>query len=370
MALRNYLNALRRNPPTPPYLLFFVTARCDAKCKHCFFWRATDNPPEELTLAEIEKVAAHAGPLLQLTLTGGDAAQRDDLPEIAQLFAERCRCSNVTIGTNGYRTERVLSLVGRTLQLLPRGTNLTVDISIDGVGADHDAIRNTPGIFDAAVKTIAGLRDIKKQDRRLNICADTTVSHYNQDKLRPVYDFILNELKVDIINALYIRGEPREDRALDVDVARYEEFCAWIKEDTARGALPGYNFFTDTLHAKDIILRQIIIDTARTNRFQYPCTAARLTGVIYPQGDVAPCELLPVVFGNLREVDYDLGRIWNSAPVRDFRAKIRRERCFCVHQCFLSNNILFNPKLTPRLLAATAALKWARWTRPRREKGK
>jgi len=365
MALRNYLAAFRNQPRTPPYLLFFVTARCDARCRHCFYWRATDAPPPELSLDEIEKVARGTGPLLQLTLTGGDAAQRDDLPEIADLFARHAGVLNVTIGTNGFRTAQVVAHAETMLRRLPRGTNLTVDLSLDGLGADHDYIRNRPGIFQAVNATFRELQRIKARERRLNLCIDITVSTFNEDKLGPLYDYVVRELGPDIINALYIRGEPREPTAKNIGLDRYRELCGWIRRDTAAGKIPGYRFFTDTLHAKDFILRDIIMDTVREGRFQYPCTAGRLTGVIYPQGDVAPCEMVDVVLGHLRDEDYDLGRIWTSDRARAFRAQAAYERCHCVHQCFLSNNILFNPALTPRLIAETARLKFARLGRAR-----
>ncbi len=367
MGIGKYLSAARGGVKTPPYILFFVTARCDGRCRHCFYWRSTNQVPNELTFAEIERVSAHTGDILQLTLTGGDPARRDDLPEIAQTFAERNHADHITVATNGFHAETILKHVRKMVDTLPNKTNLTIDLSLDGLGEDHDFIRNCPGIFDRLIATVTGLKIIKAEYGKPNICLNTTVSYYNQNKLRPIYDYALNELQPDIINALYIRGEPREPQAKDINVERYREICGWIREDTARGRIPGYNFFTDTLHAKDFILRDIIMDTVRTNHFQYPCSAARLTGVIYPAGDVAGCEILPHVLGNLRTEGYDLARIWASPRAEAMRRKIAYDKCFCIHQCFLSNNILFNPRLLPKLAAETARLKAARLQRSLRQ---
>lgn len=355
-----FLAAATGDAPTPLYLLFFITARCDCRCEHCFYWRSTNQIPDELSTEEIAKIAATCGDLMQLTLTGGDTVQRDDLAAIVHAFTSRNRIKNITLATNGYRTEAVLNQVSQIVRILPKGTALTLDTSLDGLGADHDAIRNRPGIFDAVVATIRGLQAIQKGTDKLNICINITVSAFNQDKLRPLYEFIVNELKPNILNALFIRGEPRNPRAKDLDIRRYREICEWLKEDTARGKIRGYNFFADTLHAKDFILRDLIIKTARSGKFQYPCTAARLTGVIYPQGDVAACELRPLILGNLRQEGYDLRKIWSSPQARAIRRRIAYERCFCVHQCFLSNNIVFNTRLLPKLLAETARLKTKR----------
>jgi len=367
--IKNFWAAATGEVATPSYLLFFVTARCDCRCEHCFYWRSTNRVPDELTLAEIEKIAATCGDLIQLTLTGGDSAYRDDLPEIVRAFVTRNRVQNVTVATNGYRTDAVLAHVTRILAFLPEATGLTLDTSLDGLAEEHDTIRNRPGIFDAVVKTIRGLKTIQKDNRKLNICLNVTVSAFNHLKLRPLYDFMVTDLRPDILNALFIRGEPRNPQAKNIALSRYREICRWIKEDTAQGKIRGYNFFTDALHAKDFILRDLIIKTARTNRFQYPCTAARLTGVIYPQGDVMACELRPLLLGNLRQENYDLRRIWSSARARIARRRIAYEKCFCVHQCFLSNNIVSNPNLLLRLVMETARLKSRRINRrlgPRR----
>ena len=55
---RSYLNLLKyyfiKNPKTPIQLIHFVTSKCNAKCKHCFFWSKL-NSKDELSLEEIDK---------------------------------------------------------------------------------------------------------------------------------------------------------------------------------------------------------------------------------------------------------------------------------------------------------------------------
>ena len=43
----------------PSYLIYFVTAVCNARCKHCFYWEeiASAKARSELKLEEIEKIA-------------------------------------------------------------------------------------------------------------------------------------------------------------------------------------------------------------------------------------------------------------------------------------------------------------------------
>ena len=56
----------------PEYVTFFVTNRCNCKCKHCFFWKELNNLKNELTLDEIKKISMSMGKFSVLSLTGGE----------------------------------------------------------------------------------------------------------------------------------------------------------------------------------------------------------------------------------------------------------------------------------------------------------
>ena len=43
-----------------------------------------------------------------------------------------------------------------------------------------------------------------------------------------------------------------------------------------------------------------------------PCLAGRVSAVIYEDGRLAPCEILPDVIGNLKDVDYQFSKLWES----------------------------------------------------------
>jgi len=354
--LKSAHSMIMNNKPDLKYLLFFITARCDASCRHCFFHKSTNKPMQELTIDEIEKTSKKMDNFLQLTLTGGDAALREDLPEIAEIFVKNNDVINITIGTNGNRTQKVITSVKKMLENL-KDTHITVDLSMDGLEDDHDFIRNTPGIFQNVNTTYQELVKFKKSHKNLNICIDITVSAYNHDKLLPLYEYIRDKLKPDIINTLLIRGQPRDPEAKNLQLENYEKICSILEEDYKSGRIRGYSFFPDVLNVKDILLRRLIIKTQRENKFQAKCTAGTLTGVIYPEGDVYPCELLDKKLGSLREEDYDFNGIWKGKRADEIRKWIRETKCYCIHQCFLSNNILFNPRFLPRFVAEYVGLK-------------
>lgn len=349
---------------TPPYFLFFVTRKCGAKCKHCFFWKEAPHGARELGLEEISKISSSMDDILQLTLTGGDAALRKDLPEIVKIFHTNNHTTNITTATNGSLPAVVLAQTKKALEEC-KGLGLTVDLSIDGIGKDHDEIRNLPGLFDKVTETAALLMDLSKTYPALNVCVDITVSHFNEEKAPEVYKYVRDKVKPHTIDLILVRGNPRDPDAKNYDVGNFEKVNNMLRRDVERGLVRGYNFFTDTLKAKDVLLRNIIIKTVKENRYQMPCTAGTLTGVLYPEGNVAPCELVDDRFGNVREYNYDMKAIWQSRAAKEYIEKIKRVKCYCIHQCFISNNILFQPKNYPSLLAEILRIKFGkmRWRR-------
>ncbi|MEK7072359.1 MAG: radical SAM protein, partial [Patescibacteria group bacterium] len=88
--------------PKPTYAILYVTARCNAKCKMCFYWQDIDQArqDQELSLDEIEKISHSMGFLQYLTLTGGEPTLRSDLPQIARIFDRNNNLQFLSIPTN------------------------------------------------------------------------------------------------------------------------------------------------------------------------------------------------------------------------------------------------------------------------------
>jgi glycosyltransferase involved in cell wall biosynthesis len=64
---------------------------------------------------------------------------------------------------------------------------------------------------------------------------------------------------------------------------------------------------------------------------------------------VKPCELYADKIGNIRDFNYDFSRLWKSGAAARMRARIRKEKCFCTHECNWTTNILFNPRYAREL---------------------
>jgi radical SAM protein with 4Fe4S-binding SPASM domain len=337
-----------RRAPYPIYLIFFITSRCMGKCLHCFYWRELNKEEKPLEAWEVERAAKSMGNLLQVTLTGGEPLLREDLADLLKIFYHANRPLNLGLATSGFFPERLESVCQDVLSSCPESA-FTVGLPLEGVGELNDHIRGVEGFFERTLESHARLKRLKARFPRLNILLDITVSGFNQDHLEETYIYARDKMKPDLINLILTRGDPRVGAALEFDPGKVESLLHLMERDIRKGLIPGYGFFRDVLHAKDIILRRVSAEIFRTREFKIPCTAGRLAGVIYPEGDLYPCELLPEKIGNLREENYNVSELWKSKRAEEIRNKISDTRCTCYHQCFLSPSIFFNPLMWPRL---------------------
>lgn len=350
MRMKNYLHYLKFSKRIlikkgmPLYLIFFVTSKCNAKCKHCWYWKNINQDSNELGLDEIEKISKGLGNLMFLNLAGGEPFLRDNLPEIVKIFHKNNSVKNISTSTNGLLTEKI---VNNTKDILKTCKDLyfTVSISIDGIGKDHDKIRGVDGLFKRALNTYEKLRVLEEKYDKFGTGVSITVSSYNQHKLESLYDFIKNKMGVKNVSIFLTRGNPRETSVKNVNINRYEELSRLLEKDIKEGDIGYSGFpFSSLISLKDVLMHNMIVDIAKNKRFILPCFAGTLSGVIYGNGDVYPCELLDKKMGNLRDNGYDFKKIWLSERAEKVRKLIKDKKCFCTHECFFNANILFNPK--------------------------
>ncbi len=345
----------------PHYLVFFVTRNCTARCAHCLLGERAESH-NELTVEEIERMTAHMDPLLFLLITGGDPFLRDDIDRIVAAFYRRPGFRNLGMPSNGYFPAKIMAAAETILKQCP-GIDFAIDISIDGVGEDHDRIRGVPGLFDRAIETYRGLSELKKRFRNFNLNVAVTVSHFNQDKLDSIYEFLTRDLGVVNINHLLCRGDPRDPVALQVELEKYRAFSDRLDRDLKQSMLTGYAGypFADMINAMKNMRRRVIEKIQTDRRFVVPCYAARLGVILYPDGSLAPCELRSETLGNIREEAYDFRKVMMSERADQVRQSINRERCFCTYECFLTNAMMFNPGMLLSVVAETFRIKASRF---------
>ena len=81
--------------------------------------------------------------------------------------------------------------------------------------------------------------------------------------------------------------------------------------------------------------------TDHADQTPIPCKALSASVFIDPSGDVYPCVIFNKKLGNIRKVEYDLGRIWRSDATKTVREDIVKMDCpHCWLACEAYQSIL------------------------------
>ena len=357
--------ALIKYKQLPPYFIFYPTSRCNLKCSHCFYHDSLNKKHNELTVVEIDKITKTMDPILHLILTGGEPYLRNDLDQIVRTFYENTKVPVISIPSNGWYLEKMDKQIRNMMDWCPSLT-LNQQISIDGIGEDHDAIRmdkqvkNGANSFERAVTTIKHLKKLQEIYERINIGIIITFTNQNQTKFIDILKEIHSSVKPDNISINLVRGDPKEKVNLDLDLklyreaVKYRDSLFYEKKMTGHKRFVGNKFAT----AARIMLNKLVNKTFEENKYSTPCYAGNLSGVIYSEGDTYPCEILDAShkIGNIRDFNLDFKKLWLSNKAKKEINFIKKTKCFCTHECFNMVNILFNPKFYPEIIKKTKLL--------------
>lgn len=348
----------------PVHLTFFATRRCNARCPFCFYGKAMDaeGAPPELSLDEIRSVARSMGPLLWVLFSGGEPFLREDLAPASAAFHDLNRAVFLTFPTNGLLPEVVAERTAEILRLCPESV-VVVKVSLDGVGAEHDAIRGVPGGFERALRTLERLAALARRHRRLEIGVNTLFCSENQRRMAGIVDLVRGLDGVRSHTISMVRGDLRDPRWREVDLAEYQRATAHLERAWSFGPRRLQRFAGAGLKAaQDRLRHRLVRRTLAEGRRVLPCQAGRLNLVLTESGELHPCEeRWDLSFGNVRDAGHDVAAMLGSERGRRIRHEVEHGACACSHECNLLVNALASPAAHPRLLA-----EWARIALPRR----
>ncbi len=169
----------------PFSIVVSVSFRCNSKCRTCDVWR---KPNDDMSVEEWDKVFASLGRTpFYITFTGGEPFLRRDLDEMVISAYRHCRPSVITIPTNGLLTDRVAERVARICAECPE-SQIGINLSLDGIGEEHDDIRGVPGNWEKSMATWAQLKELQKSHPNLVLTVHTVVSRFNQHRFREIND--------------------------------------------------------------------------------------------------------------------------------------------------------------------------------------
>ncbi len=331
----------------PIHLIFFITSKCNLRCSHCFFHKAISGKSYELTFSEIEKIVSNLSPTLSVNLTGGEPFLREDLYEIVRLFNKSGVAEFITIITNGFNTDHIVrtaeKIVSKCFDI-----RINMGVSIDGFEEHHDKFRNKKGSYKNAIKTINSLKILKQKYSNFDIGIVSTLHQGNQ--------YIMNDFRKSVKDQLgispgitIIRGDSKSKTLKEVNSSIYRTTIDMIEKD--RQNERNKNFLQKLSSAREILGYNLAYQSYVSKSRTYDCYAGTLMGVIYENGDVYPCEMLPKSrMGNLREFGYNLSKLWRSPESIQIREQIMAKRCHCTYECQYTCNTLYNPSFWPFLI--------------------
>jgi radical SAM protein with 4Fe4S-binding SPASM domain len=341
---------------TPPYLILFLSSKCPNNCLHCWYngnWKINHQENNELTFEEIEKLTESISFIEFLSLTGGEAFLRNDLADIIYCFSKNTNVRRIDIPTSGFNPGKISSSVIDILKQI-NGKPFRVDVSIDAVGEVHNIIRKNDNAFENAQATIYALKDIKKTFKNLEISIITTISNHNCNFIDEIAEFT-NNILPEGVWFVNIARPPYKNVIINNEcINSYEKALEFIKARSVNGQFRDNNRFTSKiLRAKNSVRSEVIIKMLNNQMHYSGCGAGSLAGVIFNDGSVHPCESLDKSFGNLRDNDFDLRKIWNSKIAKEIRKMIQETSCSCTHECFLSVSIPVHPELMLKVAKRT-----------------
>lgn len=324
----------------PLNLVVSVTYRCNSRCQTCNVWQ---RDADELSLKEWRRVFRKMGRApYYITFSGGEPFLRQDLIELVKSAYENCQPAVITIPTNGLLSRIIPSWVEGILEVTPQA-QVIVNLSLDGVGQEHDAIRGVLGNYQRALETWEGLRAINHPNLVRGI--HTVISRFNAARIPAIYQR-LQELVPDSY-ITEIAEERVELGTVGMDIAptleEYSRAADYLIAQISQRRFSGLARITQAFRAQYYDLVKRIL---REERQVIPCYAGWASGHIAPDGDVWTCCTRAQPIGNLREVDYDLSKIWFGQRAAELRASIRRGECFCpMANASYSNMLLHLPTL-------------------------
>lgn len=335
----------------PVNITVSVSYRCNSRCKTCNVWLL---PNDDLTLDEWDRSFQSLGRApYWFTFSGGEPTLRKDLPDMVASAYRHCRPGIINIPTNGIQDKIIPGRVEQILAACPE-SEVIINLSLDGVGENHDRVRGVRGNFERAMRTYAGLKDLKSRYSNFTLGVHSVLSNFTIDWFPELCEFVQTELQPD----QYITEIAEERVELDTvglgitpSVEKYsvaiDTLVASLKDQEIKGISRVTQAFRKQYY-------EIVKRTLREHRQIIPCAAGVASAQIAPNGDVWTCCIRAESMGNLRENDYNFSKVWNSARAGELRRSIKAGECYCPLANASYTNMLLHPPTVAKVVREVA----------------
>jgi MoaA/NifB/PqqE/SkfB family radical SAM enzyme len=335
-------------------LIFFVTSRCNLRCKHCFYWQELNTASEkELSIDEIQRIVGFFEHPVSLSLTGGEPFLRRDLKKIIDAFHKGCGTKEVGIATNGTLTKTTVETIHSILEA-DFLSSLSVQVSLDGLEGIHDSIRGRKGSFKKAINTISELKKIGVGYPRFHLTTALAIQKSNISELKEYVEYLLPfriPMRFNIVRGwnygvfkLPFNAssgfDPKEQENTFLSLKEIKDSYIFLKK---MSECSDFHFWP----ARQQRIWELSIKTLEEQDSEIPCYARFMESVLYANGDVSYCELSKTV-GNIRTFDYNFKELWKSENAEKMQKMI--SQCCCIHGCNFTTGLTFDPETVVSVL--------------------
>jgi len=277
-----------------------LNSTCNWRCKHCYISSHTNPGLSKGTVLRLLNELRQLG-CYELTLTGGEIFCRKDIMEIIR--ASRTLGFNVILFTN-------MSLLNR--QIIKEIANLHVSLlsctlfSLDD--STHDSITGVSGSLREAMGNIQAARSMN-----IEVEVKCIVMQDNINALLPLADYCSKNgfiFKPDMSIFSRIDGDV-SNQCVSLSVEQMQDVISFVD-----GAV-GY-------------------ESRERTSDEYMCPQFRYSLSIDYNGNVNPCNRIPMSMGNINEKSlYD---IWNNSPELSYMKQIKWKN---LPECWGCENITY-----------------------------
>ena len=346
---------LRKYPPHPVVLNFSITNKCQSRCKTCNIWELYQKNPqkerEELQTWEVEKIFKTEHDMFLLNICGGEPFLRhEDIGDICKYAVKYCNARAIHSPTNCLAPENIEYGVRDILSKIPSNVKLTIKMSLDGIGGDHDAIRGVEGNFKKVLDAHDRLVKIRDEHPNLYVDAGTTLSTMNAHKLPDIIKWVHDNMKLDNFyheiadtRAELFNVDPKEGENVPTDFNKvvkdlkvtptgqqYWDIAHFLQEEASKEMLTKRDF-SRISQALRITYYDRAAWVQKNQKRKVKCYAAMSNAHLNPWGDLWPCNVQAFrqSLGNVRDFDYNFDKLWKSAQAQKVREWVSQENCFC-----------------------------------------
>lgn len=250
----------------PRYINLITTYKCNSRCMMCGIWRL--DRKRELTISDINQFLNKNKRFLRkvrhIGLTGGEPTMREDLVKIVRTIRNYLPNTATGFQTNGLMPEKTKRIAKKILEFYP---GFSISVSLDGLGAVHDKIRGRDGAYEKALRTMTYMMELGIPR---TVGMTITLDNYRQ------------------IGAVRHLAE-----SMGYKFSCFLADKSWyFNNENADRNLPPLNLidFPSSYYMSGIGINR-----------KFTCYGGFTTLTIDPYGNVYPCILKKIKFGNIKE---------------------------------------------------------------------